>query len=217
MHFGDGRLPAAYLAHIGRKRLYVVLALAALAGLFVASVSLGPVRVPPLQVVAAFFGQAASPRDQVIVMSIRLPQSLAAAVAGVGLSVAGAAMQSILRNPWVAVHPGHLPGRGLRRGLLGDHPGQRDHDQHPGGRDHHRKPYLTTAMAFAFCLAAALVVVAVSRLRGATPEVMVLTGVALGALFTPPGPCSAVFRRRPAACGHGVLDLRGRGPGKWDP
>ncbi len=185
MHFGDGRVPAAYLAHIGRKKLYLVLALAALAVLFVASVSLGPVRVPPLQVLAAFFGQAASPRDQVIVMSIRLPQSLAAAVAGMALSVAGAAMQSILRNPLgspftLGISQAAAFGAAFSVIILDS--GIMTSTQE--GAITIINPYLTTAMAFAFCMVAALVVVAVSRLRGATPEVMVLTGVALGALFT---------------------------------
>jgi iron complex transport system permease protein len=45
-------------------------------------------------------------------------------------------------------------------------------------------PYLTTGVAFLFSLAAAGVIVAVSRLRGSSPEIMILTGVALGALFT---------------------------------
>jgi iron complex transport system permease protein len=45
-------------------------------------------------------------------------------------------------------------------------------------------PILTTLSAFVFSLAAAGVIIAVARMRGATPEVMVLTGVALGALFT---------------------------------
>jgi iron complex transport system permease protein len=45
-------------------------------------------------------------------------------------------------------------------------------------------PVFTTLSAFVFSLAAAGVIIAVARMRGATPEVMVLTGVALGALFT---------------------------------
>jgi iron complex transport system permease protein len=45
-------------------------------------------------------------------------------------------------------------------------------------------PYLTTSAAFVLSLAAAGVIIGISRMRGATPEVMVLTGVALGALFT---------------------------------
>jgi iron complex transport system permease protein len=39
-------------------------------------------------------------------------------------------------------------------------------------------------MAYVFSMLAAAVIIAVSKVRGATPEVMVLTGVALGALFT---------------------------------
>jgi iron complex transport system permease protein len=45
-------------------------------------------------------------------------------------------------------------------------------------------PYLTTLSAFLFCIATALVIVAISKMRGASPETMVLSGVALGALFT---------------------------------
>lgn len=45
-------------------------------------------------------------------------------------------------------------------------------------------PYLTTTAAFVCSLVATAMIIAVSRLRGATPETMILTGVALGALFT---------------------------------
>ncbi len=45
-------------------------------------------------------------------------------------------------------------------------------------------PYLTTGSAFAFSLLAAWLIVMVARVRGASPEVMVLAGVALGALAT---------------------------------
>jgi iron complex transport system permease protein len=44
-------------------------------------------------------------------------------------------------------------------------------------------PVFTTATAFFLCFAAAGVIIAVSRLQGASPETMILTGVALGALF----------------------------------
>jgi iron complex transport system permease protein len=45
-------------------------------------------------------------------------------------------------------------------------------------------PWLTTAAAFVCSLVAAAVIVAVARLRSASPEVMILTGVALGAFCT---------------------------------
>ncbi|MEF3697412.1 FecCD family ABC transporter permease [Desulfolutivibrio sp.] len=185
MHFGEGRIPEAYLAHVGRKRLIVCLACVILAILFVASVSLGPVNVPPLDVLAAFLGKAASPRDQIIVLSIRLPQSLAAALAGMALSAAGAAMQSILRNPLgspFTLGISHAAAFGAAFSVIILGSGLMTSSQE--GAVTILNPYLTTGMAFAFCLVAALIVVGVSRLRGASPEVMVLTGVAMGALFT---------------------------------
>jgi iron complex transport system permease protein len=45
-------------------------------------------------------------------------------------------------------------------------------------------PYATTAAAFTASLAASAAIIAISRMRGARPETMILTGVALGALFT---------------------------------
>jgi iron complex transport system permease protein len=120
-----------------------------------------------------------------IVWNIRLPQALAGAVAGGGLAVAGAAMQSILRNPlgspftlgiahaaaFGAALSVMLLGSGAMGGASGDSATVLN-------------PYLTTGSAFAFSLLSAGVIVGVSRLRGATPETMILTGVALGSLFT---------------------------------
>jgi iron complex transport system permease protein len=45
-------------------------------------------------------------------------------------------------------------------------------------------PYLTTFMAFLFSLSAAGLIVVVSKVRGASPETMVLMGIALASLFT---------------------------------
>jgi iron complex transport system permease protein len=45
-------------------------------------------------------------------------------------------------------------------------------------------PYVTTLLAFLFCLLATVVILFISRIKGASPEVMVLTGVALSSLFT---------------------------------
>jgi iron complex transport system permease protein len=44
--------------------------------------------------------------------------------------------------------------------------------------------YITTIMAFFFSLIAAGIIVAISKIRGASPETMVLTGIALASLFT---------------------------------
>ena len=120
-----------------------------------------------------------------IIWKIRLPQALAAIVAGVGLSVAGVAMQSILRNPLgspftLGISNAGAFGAAVSVIVLGT--GQ----MHSTVADAVtlNNPYLTTIVAFIFCLLATGVILLISRVRGASPEVMVLAGVALSSLFT---------------------------------
>jgi iron complex transport system permease protein len=66
--------------------------------LFVASLALGPVWLPPGEVVNGLFGHGAV-STVLILQQIRLPRSILAAVIGAGLGMAGAALQGLLRNP----------------------------------------------------------------------------------------------------------------------
>ncbi|MDR2439004.1 MAG: iron ABC transporter permease [Planctomycetaceae bacterium] len=63
------------------------------------SVGVGAVPVPLGEVIRIFCGYDSEPRFLSIIRDIRLPQALAAILAGAGLSVSGATMQSVLRNP----------------------------------------------------------------------------------------------------------------------
>lgn len=83
-----------------------VLALAAvatlvLAGLALWALTLGSYAVPPGQVIAALRGHA-SAQVQFIVIDIRLPRLLSAILVGAALSMAGALVQSLVRNPLVS-------------------------------------------------------------------------------------------------------------------
>jgi len=184
-HFEHGSIPAAYSAYIGRKILFLA-ALLVLSGLLlVAALSLGAVSIPAGEVVRALLGLSENSRHAIIIWNIRLPQALAAILAGMGLAVAGAAMQSILRNPLgspftLGVSQAAAFGAALSVMVLGSGVMQSKN----AGAVTILNPWLTTASAFAFCMLAALVIIAVARLRGTTPEVMVLAGVALGSLFT---------------------------------
>ncbi len=120
-----------------------------------------------------------------IVRGIRLPQALAAMVAGGGLAVAGAVMQAILRNPLgspftLGISHAAALGAALAVMVLGG--GVMTSSS--VGAVQITSPWLTTAAAFVCSLIAAAVIVAVARLRSASPEVMILTGVALGAFCT---------------------------------
>ncbi len=185
MHFADGQVPAAYRRYIGWKLVFVAACGVGLCVAMAVAVSLGAADVPLRTAAKSLLGLETTPRFDAIIWNIRLPQALAALVAGAGLAVAGAVMQSILRNPLgspftLGISQAAAFGAAFSVMILGGGVMTSTTASAVSITD----PLVTTGCAFAFSLAAAGVVVAVSRLRGATPEVMVLTGVALGALFT---------------------------------
>ncbi|MGH2500149.1 MAG: FecCD family ABC transporter permease [Candidatus Limnocylindria bacterium] len=69
-----------------------------LAGATVLAVGIGAVAIPPDRLVSVLTGSG-DPRDAAILLSIRLPRVLGAALVGASLAVAGALLQGILRNP----------------------------------------------------------------------------------------------------------------------
>ncbi|RKN22078.1 iron ABC transporter permease [Micromonospora musae] len=90
-------------------RLLVVCGVLAcgLAVAVVAGVALGPVRIPPLEVVTALAddlglplpGDEAGGQHATVINYIRLPRVLVGALVGAALGIAGATMQAVFRNP----------------------------------------------------------------------------------------------------------------------
>lgn len=67
--------------------------------LILLAIAVGPVAVPPAETVRVLVGMdAADPRMQVIIESMRLPRVFTAILAGAGLGVAGLQMQTLFRN-----------------------------------------------------------------------------------------------------------------------
>jgi len=179
------QIPEEYSAYVGRKVLFIAgLSIVAFA-LMVMAISLGAVHVPVWEVLRAIFGLETNERWRIIVLEIRLPHATAALLAGAGLAAAGAAMQSILRNPLgspftLGISQAGAFGAAFAVMLLGT--GEMQSTQ--VGAVTISNPWLTTIFAFVACLATSMFIVAIARVRGATPEVMVLSGVAMGALFS---------------------------------
>jgi iron complex transport system permease protein len=136
------------------------------------------------EVLETLLGQHAG-TSSTIVWNIRLPRVLAAVVAGTGLAVSGAVMQNVLRNPLASpitlgISHGAAFGAALAIVAFG------------GGMVGRTGPdviqitnvFSVTTCAFVGAMIPAFVIVGFARFRGATPETMVLTGVALGSLFT---------------------------------
>ena len=185
MHLEDGEIPEEYRSYIGRKISFILVGIVVLFLLLILSVSVGAVSIPPLEVVLALFGQGTNAQWDTIIWNIRLPQALTGIVAGIGLAVAGVAMQSILRNPLgspytLGISNAAAFGAAFSVIVLGSG------TMHSSGADAIAisNPYITTIVAFIFCLIATGIILAISKVRGASPEVMILAGVAIGSLFT---------------------------------
>lgn len=104
---------------------------------------------------------------------------IAAILAGMGLAVAGAVMQSILMNPLGSPYTlgiSHSAGFGAAFAFVvlgvGTNPALQS------------IPYLVSICAFGFSLIAVAIIILLAKYRGASPETMILSGVALGSLFT---------------------------------
>lgn len=113
------------------------------------------------------------PRDVYhIVIHLRLPRILGALVAGFGLAICGAAMQSMLKNPLADPYTmGISSGAGFGAALamiLG-------FELIAGGG--------VVLNAFIFAIIPALVILFLSKFRNATPTMMILCGIALMYLF----------------------------------
>jgi iron complex transport system permease protein len=113
---------------------------------------------------------------QSIILDTRLPRLLLAVIAGAGLAASGASMQGVLRNPLVSSYTlGISAGAGFGAALaivfqIGVF------TQYPA--------YVTVANAFLFSLIAVVIVYAIARMRGITSEAVILSGVAVGYLFS---------------------------------
>ncbi|MDD2206336.1 MAG: iron ABC transporter permease [Aminobacterium sp.] len=185
MHLEEGTLSPVYKEYQVKKRLWLGMGLVLLAVTVVMSISLGAVRIPPMDVLATLTGRGEMSKWRLIIWNVRLPQTLAALVAGAGLSVAGVVMQSILRNPLgspftLGISNAAAFGAALSVMVLG------------AGKMHSSQadaiaifsPFAATGAAFLSSLIATGIIILLSRMRGASPESMALTGVALASLFT---------------------------------
>jgi iron complex transport system permease protein len=170
-----------YSRFTGRKALFILASLALLAVVALVATSLGGASLGIGDVFRAVIagppsGVESNPvdLDRVIVWHLRLPRIVMGIIAGAGLAIAGAAMQGVLRNPLVSpftlgVSSGATLGASiaiiLGFSLVGS------------GR------YVVIANAFVFAMGTSLLILAIGRLRGITPESFILVGIALMYFF----------------------------------
>jgi len=176
--------PGAYTGYIRKKSLFLGACTGALVLLAFVSVGVGSVMIPFPDVIQTLVYHT-SGNAEMIVWNIRLPRVLAAAACGIGLAAAGVVMQSVLRNPLsspytLGVSQAAAFGAAVAITLFGAGTlGRLISDAIVVNN-----PYLVTACAFLSSMVATLVILLVAKYRSTSPEVMILVGVALAALFT---------------------------------
>ena len=109
----------------------------------------------------------------VCVWNLRLPRIFLGIIAGIGLGIAGAVMQGILRNPLASPYTlGISSGAGFGASLA-----------ILAGAGIVGGKYLIIGNAFVFALLVSFIILALSSHKGSTPETMILAGIAMMYLF----------------------------------
>lgn len=174
-----------YKSYVGRKYTAIFLGIAVTVVMFLVSISVGSVSIPIPDVISTILGgPGGTSFVERVIWNIRIPQALTAIAAGAGLAVAGVAMQSVLRNPLASPFTLGLSNAaafGAAVGILIFDAGMTGSNMMDAVVINN--PYLTTGMAFILSMLTTVLILAITRIRGATPETMVLAGVAISSLF----------------------------------
>ena len=117
-----------------------------------------------------------------IVWNIRLPRILTSIFVGAALAVSGAIMQTLLKNPLASpftmgTSHGAMFGASLAILLFSG-------SEESSGRIFVNDPYSVVIFAFIGAIAGVLVILTLARLKGLSPEAVILAGVAISSVFT---------------------------------
>ena len=129
-------------------------------------------------------GTAANVR---IIWKIRVPRVLAAIIAGAGLSVAGLIMQTTLNNAMASpstLGVSNAAVFGANLSIIAFAGGFLSTGNNISNFDVGANPYSTSVMAFLFSTASILLILGLCNVRSFSPNVVVLSGMAIGSVWT---------------------------------
>ena len=169
-----------YKKFIGRKVVFILFLLFLLFLIVGISTSIGAAHLTLRDTYAAFlhrfFPSYFNPSwlAEVCVWTLRLPRVLLGVAAGIALGIAGAVMQGILRNPLASPYTlGISSGAGFGAALA-----------ILSGASIVGGEYFILGNAFIFALLCMFIILGLASRKGATPETMILAGIALMYLFS---------------------------------
>jgi len=169
-----------YKRFIGRKILFILFSLILIFIIAGVAATLGSYPITFTEVYSIIWHglfQNSETTEEIVVWNLRLPRILMGILAGIGLAIAGTMMQGILRNPLASPFTlGIASGAGfgaalailLGAGIIAGETGK----------------YLIIGNAFVFSLIPTFVILGLTRYKRATPETMILAGIAMLYIFS---------------------------------
>lgn len=122
-----------------------------------------------------------------IIWNIRIPRVLAAVIAGAGLSASGLVMQTNLNNPMASpstLGVSNAAVFGANLSIIAFSGGFLSTGNNVANFSAGANPYATSLMAFIFSTLSILLILGLCRMRSFSPNVVVLAGLAVGAVWT---------------------------------
>lgn len=169
---------------LNRKKMFTGLIILGIGAVLICySLYTGPIHLDGWQILKTFIG-AGDKIQQLVIWNIRMPRILAAIIAGTSLSLAGCAMQCLLRNPLASpftmgISQGAAFGAAFAIIALGI--GQRPLTDAPVIA---KSSYIITIFAFGGAFIGIMMILTLAKLTRLSAYAMVLAGVAMGSLFT---------------------------------
>ena len=170
---------------IKKRNWFVLISLILLLFIFlILGISLGSSDIGFINSIKAFFG-VGTKVDIMTIWEMRMPRVLGAILAGAGLALAGAVMQSCLRNPLASpstIGVSSAATFGANLAIIGFGAGTVVGTTN--ATININNPYGVTISAFIFALLAVVLIMAISKFQHFSPESIILAGTALSAVFT---------------------------------
>ncbi len=166
-----------------RQVIFLISLVVLLFALLLLGISMGSSQLTVADVIKSLTG-GGDPISNQVVFQIRLPRILAAIVTGAALSVSGAVIQTVIRNPLgspftLGLSAASAFGAAFAIVVLGA--------AGAGAVSHFemisQMPWLVTLSAFLFGVLCAFLITGFARWRGSTPEILVMAGIILTSLF----------------------------------
>ena len=168
---------AEYKKFIGRKVLFILVSFVLIVAIAGIAATLGSYQIEVTEVYTILWhGLFHDPEttEELVVWNLRLPSIVMGILAGIGLAIAGTTMQGVVRNPLASPYTlgiASAAGFGAALAII-------------LGAGFVAGKYLIIANAFLFALCSSFIIYGLSRVKGATPETMILAGIALMYLFS---------------------------------